>query len=642
MTKKRFSIYLNFLCVYALIFQGLFIPNMSFAENSGGGAKNTASTASEKQSQRECANDPATQWDHSLNRCIIKESSIKGREKFFECTDSEKYKTPAAQKKCHDDYAKQRAENDGLAGAFVGVAWGGTSLNVILAAVMLINSAGKSQKNIQTCIAKKIIKYTATSNVLFEAYYHLMAKRGLKNIQKNYEESSLDKNSYQAQVKAFSYIKDEQKEIKKLADLRFKQYLLSTVGYGAASAFAIYSLSPAGKLSQNCYLPEATASAETEVSPDANNGPTPKAEGALAQTGVKLEALFSNPIMIIATTGVMTLYNGWLASMAKEESNAASKRSSAIDKIINKFDGSVAGFCPSGRENRAEPRCFCYNNDGGRNKKRSNSETCQAEWAKARQNFFVKAQNYQTSKTKNPKGCLTLDRKFDQKCKCRKFKNANGQNACFKTAPIANISIPGLASITNDLGKTINSLTNGSLSPARVNTQKLLKNSKSLSNLRRNLLKSTNKIRSRNGQKPIQLLGPRQALRLAKKIATPKARLAASKRSLGATSLAEQSKNPALQKAIKEASKITGLSFSGGRGIKRTKTKKRNGFQLDFGNTASSRGHGKVQNFMKKNYHFKNNDIVNKNDVSIFQVISNRYNVSGLKRLFENDEVERD
>ena len=74
------------------------------------------------------------------------------------------------------------------------------------------------------------------------------------------------------------------------------------------------------------------------------------------------------------------------------------------------------------------------------------------------------------------------------------------------------------------------------------------------------------------------------------------------------TNLGSTSTKPALQKAIKEASKLSGLSFGGGKGLAQRKQKKQKGFNLDFGGDRGSSGGGKVQAFMDKSYNFKEND----------------------------------
>jgi hypothetical protein len=54
----------------------------------------------------------------------------------------------------------------------------------------------------------------------------------------------------------------------------------------------------------------------------------------------------------------------------------------------------------------------------------------------------------------------------------------------------------------------------------------------------------------------------------------------------------------------------------------------------DWGNSGASGGSGDILNFMEKNYEYKGKDIVERDDVSLWQIISNRYTQSGLRRLF--------
>jgi hypothetical protein len=627
--------------IYALILQTVFVPGRSYAQS-----------GLESQTQMTCANDPSTKWDANLNRCVTTASSVADREEYLKCTDTSRYETPEARKKCHDDYANKRANTDN-SDVFEGVPWAGTALNVVLAAVSFINTTGKGQKP-KGCTAKTIIKYTATANVLFELYFQFMAKKALTDLQENYEKAAVSEDPFQAQVDAFNFIKDEQDEIKKLAKLRFIQYAISTVGYGAALVLAGMALSDiTGSQYAACTgsepPPEDGAAGETPAETPAETlsetpaetpaeTVTPGKATAEAAAGKPMAAFFNSLPTLIVLCGLMTMYNGWLASMAKKEEEKAEERKEALEKIIAKFEHSVAGYCPSGRDEMNEPRCYCYKDGGGKNMDRSNSETCQALWAQDSQNYFVAASDYSKNKTKNPVGCMTTDGEFDQKCKCKKFKDPQGQNACFKVVPISNINIPGLAGTTNDLGKTVNSLTNGALSPADVNAGKLGKSAKSLSKLRSKLLSAINKKRARRGIKPIKLASPATALKFAKKITNKAAVAAAGKKNLGNLSSAGSSTNPALQKAVREAKKMSGLSFGGGKGLNNRRKKKKGGFKLDFGNGGRSGGKGNVKTFMAKDYNYKDNDIVDRDDVSIFQVISNRYNVSGLKRLFDEDE----
>jgi hypothetical protein len=90
-----------------------------------------------------------------------------------------------------------------------------------------------------------------------------------------------------------------------------------------------------------------------------------------------------------------------------------------------------------------------------------------------------------------------------------------------------------------------------------------------------------------------------------------------------------------MAEAIKVAQKSAGLDLSGGTGIGGKKSTKPE-FSFNLSDNAPTGAGATTQNFMDKNYNYKENDIVKKPDASIFDVISNRYIESGLKRLFDD------
>lgn len=648
MVHQIYTTFVKTCLIYALVLQTIFVPGLSLAQDDTSVTDLGTAPSAASSNQSECSKNDATEWDSSLNRCVNKRAAVQDRKEYLECA---KIKDDARRKQCHDDYAKKRANFDeDFKLAFKGAPLLAASLNMVLAVVTFINTTGKDQEP-KGCTAKTIIKYTAVANVLFELYYRFMAKKALEDLQKNYEEKVASEDAHQAQVEAFEFIKEEQKEIEKLADLRFKQYAISTAGYAAAGVMAAIALSDitgtqyaactgADKGAQeersnmdkegSTATTEQKTAADTKIENSTATGDNPAAKEATA-------AFFNSLPTLITLCAIMGVYNGYLASEAMKEKNKAETRAKAMDAIIAKFKNSVAGYCPSGRDDIAEPRCYCYTESGAQNDDRSNSETCQALWAADNQNNFVAATDYSQQKTKNPKGCMTKNRQFDQKCKCRKFKDQNGENACYKVPKVANVNIPGFATSANQLGKTINDLTNGATSPADLSNSTLTKNAARLTRFRDKALKELNKIRRGQGFKPLGKVSQKQALKFAKKLTNKKSIARAAKGNF--TNLGSNSNKPALQKAMKEAAKLSGLSFGGGKGLAQQRMKKQKGFNLDFGNNrGSGGGGGQVQAFMDKSYNYKENDIVKRDDVSIFQVITNRYNVSGLKRLFEDEE----
>ena len=564
---------------------------------------------------------PAYRWDSNTNRCIrisnmdydeserktdVGHSMQKEYEKCQEMTDEDE------RKDCHDNFARNivnpRDQED-----WNYATWGTTGLNAIFAIIMFFNLAGSKDTG-NTCHYRTIFKITSAAGLLFDLYIEFMAKKNLTELQENYKEEAVSEDPYQAQVRAFNYLKDEQTEIAKLAGLRMKEYIMLTIGYTLTLVLASIALgtdASTGGLASGftgCYVPN------------------------------KDLTWLAHPGTTIGFSAAALIYAGVLLGYAIDEKMKAETRAGEIDGIIEKFASSVAGYCPSGRENLAEPRCYCYTSDGKKNQERTNSETCQNLWANDERNFFADAGDYSKQKTKNPVGCMTRDRKFDAECKCKKLKDKNGQNACYKIPASAQITMPGLASSNNKFLKDINDITNGNTSPSDLNTGELAQSAIALGKARNKAIQKLNKDRKLAKKKPFKLTSASDAKVLMNKLAP--AALKATKGSLIAS--AGPIKNNSLAKAVKAAKNNPAMKkvmFSGGgKGLMARKKKKKSGFNLNFAD--GGRG-GKVEDgFMNKSYNYaKNqNDIVNRDDVSIFQVITNRYNSTGLQRLFGDEQ----
>lgn len=100
-----------------------------------------------------------------------------------------------------------------------------------------------------------------------------------------------------------------------------------------------------------------------------------------------------------------------------------------------------------------------------------------------------------------------------------------------------------------------------------------------------------------------------------------------------------RSDNPAVENILKNAQEKVGVEIAGGKGLDAKKSAKKN-LSLSFSDNSGSVSAGQViQNFPEegaKNYKYKNSDISTNESASIFEIISNRYVQSGLRRLFEN------
>lgn len=519
----------------------------------------------------------------------------------------------AARKACHDEFAKDKVDPIEQ-GSWNQATWGMTGLNAIFAIITFFNLAGSEDAEV-TCTYRTIFKVTSVGGLLFDLYVKFMAEKNLTELQDDYKDEAVNEDPYQAQIRAFNYLKDEQKEIAKIADLRMKEYLLLIIGYLATGVMAAIELAREGVSGgtagdKSCYV--------------AN----PKGLGWL-----------SHPGTTIGMAAVGGIYSGILLAAAQAEKEDAEEREGKIDGIIKKFESSVAGYCPSGRENLAEPRCYCYTSDGKKNQDRTNSETCQNLWAMDDRNFFADADDYSKQKSKNPVGCMTRNRQFDKECKCKKLKDKNGKNACYKIPASAQITMPGLSSRHEKFLKNINDIANGNTSPSDLNAANLTQSAIALAKARNKMMEKLNKDRKIAKKPPFKLTKASDAKALVNKLAP--AALKATDGNLFAKSASKFS-SPGLAKAVNAAKKSPAMKkvmFSGGgKGLMARKKKKKAGFNLNFADGGTG---GKVEDgFMDKSYNYaKNqNDIVDRDDVSIFQVITNRYNATGLQRLFGDEQ----
>ncbi len=119
-----------------------------------------------------------------------------------------------------------------------------------------------------------------------------------------------------------------------------------------------------------------------------------------------------------------------LANQAKKQKDKADENIKAIDEALETFAGQMAGYCPDGREDLNNERCYCYSDDGVKNDNRSNSAMCQNLWAADTKNFALDETSYALSNGP-AQVCLRVDGKIDEDCKCRKLIDSKTkQNAC--------------------------------------------------------------------------------------------------------------------------------------------------------------------------------------------------------------------
>jgi hypothetical protein len=340
----------------------------------------------------------------------------------------------------------------------------------------------------------------------------------------------------------------------------------------------------------------------------------------------------THPGVILAVSLVSAYMTNQLRAAAADQEEEAKANAEKVAKIKAKFEAALGNFCPSGHEDMSDARCFCYTSDGKKNNNRTNSDICQRLWAQDNKNLFAKAGSYGSSAPKKA-GCMTRDRQFDQNCKCKKFKDDSGQNACFKAVPNPTAVPPNVQSAFSlpQVAASLDSVNSGTAAGS-VDGVGLNRALAKATKARDKMLKKLNDRLKAKGQSTIpsgSSLGKKFLKNLYKAPI-----LAASKNA--PTIQAAVPTSPAIAKALKEAEKKSGIAAVGkpasAEATGAEKKKKRFGFNLDDeGNKVVDLGDDPAD----AQYDYGENDINDDPDQNLFDIITRRYNLTGLERLFD-------
>ncbi len=364
---------------------------------------------------------------------------------------------------------------------------------------------------------------------------------------------------------------------------------------------------------------------------------------AVGKLSESIGTFLSNPPGILIVSAIGTANSALLYSAADDQEKEAEENVKRIEKIIATYKDSWLAYCPNGREDLNEPNCYCYTEAGAENSSRSKSQTCVDLWAKNKYKIVANAANYKgTSKFVDPVGCMNLSGQFDEACKCKKFISSNGSNSCMKSVTLnTGDNQLGMAYLKNsgfdNVTKALTSQTSG-LSNLSATNSKLLANAVAKQGDMNNPIFT--KIMNDPEKKDFKVFDNNIELQKFQNAILPKSALVAAAAAFGSSpSNIVQDSRPTgnLNNVLKEAANKAGLDLGGGHGLQNKKTNLKDAMSFNFsGDSAGSST--QTQNFpeKEKNYNYKNNDISKKTDESIFNIISNRYIQSGLKRLFEN------
>ncbi|MBD66976.1 MAG: hypothetical protein CME62_17375 [Halobacteriovoraceae bacterium] len=495
-------------------------------------------------------------------------------------------------------------------------------------------------------------------------------KSKLKKLEKKYKERLADdslkegdniERLNQNQIIAFDYQIDQERARASAHKARKTTYTLAFGLYTAATVAAIVEQFTIAGKNKTCNLsgkdkdaevtqtdssaeaspadPQATADAQTQ-------DPQPAEEGAL-QDGAASEEIqtaanasrnivergFRTPFVRAALSGVLALYSKKVADKAGKHAKEAEERAEAIEELkANYLATGGAGFAYCSEADRRSPtnaKCYCYTESGSKNMARENSATCQRVWNTNQNATPVELSKGLATTDEPTTGCLNSNGSFNSNCDC-KVKKCTTFNGSLNLGPLA--SVDGTKSMMDNA----EGLSSGRLSAGDINEAGIARMAASMAKQKDKWAKDPKTAETMKKIKDLELemgKGFRNAIATAAKPGGALASLPPNS-SFGSALIEDPKKENELANILGLPSKNSKKEKSN---INRGSIKKENGLDFDFG---SSPGGGvamedDTRDIMNKD--FKVDSIHESDQGNIFKIIHNRYQTSGIKRLFSGE-----
>ncbi len=591
-----------------------------------------------------CEQDSSRKWSCELNRCVTTVEAKQARDDYKACAELASYEE---RKKCHDKYA---LEYSGVETEKEPPYMIGAGVSAALATLMVLNiAAAKNAKG--RCISKYILAATGGAGVMSEIYFQMSAKKQLEELEENYQKEQELSNSFHQQVRALEYLKQEQEMVADYSKNRKAAYMMLTAGYGMSVAAAIFDMRKPSCGGKSEGAEGAEGGAEGGADGTSAQGPASGEVSGASVSSAGVSQAMGHPVGIIMMAGVGLGVSAYLWKAAHDQEELAKENAKKVQAMIDKFNALMAGHCPAGRDNyeslQTSPRCYCYTNEGKRNSDRSKSETCQALWESDAKNYYIAGNSYGALSGKKERvGCMAVTGEFDEKCACKSLKNKKGESACLKVPVQVTLTEPGLSVGAKSFAQTVNGINTGTMTPADLDHSELEKMATRVNKLNKTLLPDALKEAKANFASDLKF-GDKFSddfIRAMNKSDAQAALAHAGPFSLAAMNgdrlkkaldpsaleLASEQLNP---KAPEEGAKMAGGQVS------QVKKKEKNNLSFDFSETK------RVEEFAQAAQSDSEKAVgemvkyqdINDSGESLWQILTKRYQLSGIRRLFPHE-----
>jgi hypothetical protein len=346
------------------------------------------------------------------------------------------------------------------------------------------------------------------------------------------------------------------------------------------------------------------------------------------QMNSKFNKFIYSPTTRFAINGVLGGWMGIMTHHMAKQQKLSEARAEKLDQMSSEFNaGAGLMYCkPEERNDPSKPRCYCFTEDNKKNPARAKSKICNTEYANFDKN---RPQNYGG----NSKVCVDENYQVDQACSCRNRKGSDGKNACLKsTAGIDFKGInPGVFRMLSAGAGPANDLFGGNTAVGNMDTGSMSANAAKIRNAAEDLAKKAGPTALKDSKKlgkgmESSLLASTSGLRMSG-LGGGSASLPSSPKEAAAELTKELAKE--------EAPVVNAAGMSGGAGAGQAPAEP----ELEFGMTEEqlAEQESEIAEVMNENLDMGNSDINNSSDTNLFDVLSNRYKRSGMRRLFDED-----
>ena len=353
----------------------------------------------------------------------------------------------------------------------------------------------------------------------------------------------------------------------------------------------------------------------------------------LGWLGTKIRQGMSHPVARAGFAGVMGIWAYDTVDKAKDNEDIADKRIKAIEKILAEFKesgGSKFQACSAkDRDDKSNPGCYCYKNDGKPDPRRVNRPVCVA-YSSGDPLVAGQYGGLGTPGYAPVRDCFKDGGEIDEDCKvCKRFPE---RCPAIAQARMGSLAFGGGLGITG-LVEDNNALVTGRAGIGEMDVTENIRRALRIRKAKDQLSKKNKKFgeAAKKAEKITERFRTGVPAMLRKTFRSNPSALA----SVGNAKTGSEFKIP---KELDKNEKIKEVLSSIEKNTKRSGAysppKSEDGFDFDFGESAGGVVIEEIEEVMDKDFAFKGD--INKNPGhNIFKILSLRYQRSGLRRLFD-------